>query len=536
MGSGSQPSVCQSAVPVATSSRRRWCPYQATTCRCQVVWPAASVVASRRSHSLGWRGPFFGLTPGVLAGRTRWRIVQLGVEHQTGDQPHASGAADVGEPQDREAAVPDHLDGPVGLPAADEADQHLGPLRRRPVRLPQLGADRRGEGRDRQERQGPAAPAPGDGDQQHHADPVDPVARDHVPRLGPGRVVEAPLPGDLPPATALQRPVHDQLEGRVRRQEGAHEQVQQQPAEHQGRPDAAIEHPMVGGEPALLAQPHGTQGGRHRPPPAGEDRPGHQDQHVAERRRGERDRKRRQQRQRRYDGERWGRHGAHLHLDDDITHRASVRAPSRAPPQKGQSRVSFRARVEMHGRTETLGCETGTGKNDFICYSPLRGAGSGPAGASIHRLHRVVRTDATLRTRRAPAARAAAAQPRSDGRPPSPCRQCRPAGRRRRARSRSRRAGRDGCPGVAEGGACVAGRRAEGAGGRDAGVAPEEGGVPGVQQDGLRTEEAGPARAPLLRSRKTVDFLYGLAPMVRSRSRPPASPAGRLRPSPRWPA
>src|SRR5205085_2937150 len=38
--------------------------------RCQVVWRAASVVTSRRSHSLGWRGPFFGLTPGVLAGRT----------------------------------------------------------------------------------------------------------------------------------------------------------------------------------------------------------------------------------------------------------------------------------------------------------------------------------------------------------------------------------------------------------------------------------------------------------------------------------
>src|SRR3954471_10644025 len=70
MGSGAQPSVCQSAVPVATSRRRRWCPYQATTCRCQAVWPAASVVASRRSHSLGWRGPFCGLTPGVLAGRT----------------------------------------------------------------------------------------------------------------------------------------------------------------------------------------------------------------------------------------------------------------------------------------------------------------------------------------------------------------------------------------------------------------------------------------------------------------------------------
>ena len=69
---------------------------------------------------------------------------------------------------------------------------------------------------------------------------------------------------------------------------------------------------MVGREPTLLAQPHGAQGRRHRPPPAREDRARYQDQRVAERRRGERDRERCQQRQRRSADEGWGRHGAHL--------------------------------------------------------------------------------------------------------------------------------------------------------------------------------------------------------------------------------
>jgi hypothetical protein len=86
---------------------------------------------------------------------------------------------------------------------------------------------------------------------------------------------------------------------------------------------------MVGGEPALVAQPHGTQGRRHGAPPAGEDRPGHQDQHVAERRRGERDRERRRHRQQRHASEGWGRHGGHLHrAKTSHTAPASMRHPS----------------------------------------------------------------------------------------------------------------------------------------------------------------------------------------------------------------
>ena len=88
--------------------------------------------------------------------------------------------------------------------------------------------------------------------------------------------MEASLPGDLPSTTAHQRPIYDQLERCVWCQEGTPEQISQQSAEHQGRPDSTVAHAMVGGEPALLAQSHGTQGRRHRAPPARQDRARHQ--------------------------------------------------------------------------------------------------------------------------------------------------------------------------------------------------------------------------------------------------------------------
>jgi hypothetical protein len=57
------------------------------------------------------------------------------------------------------------VDRSVGLPA-EEAHQHFRALWGGPVRLVQLDAGGRREGGDDQERQGPAAPAPGDGHEE----------------------------------------------------------------------------------------------------------------------------------------------------------------------------------------------------------------------------------------------------------------------------------------------------------------------------------------------------------------------------------
>ena len=114
----------------------------------------------------------------VLAWSSRWcGLIQSGIEAQAGDDGDRLTPAPAGgeEVQRGVAAVGYRDDHAVRPPAAHDAEQLAGPVGHRLVLTAALGVVAFG-GRERgEDGQRPGAGCPGDGDQQHQADPAQPA-------------------------------------------------------------------------------------------------------------------------------------------------------------------------------------------------------------------------------------------------------------------------------------------------------------------------------------------------------------------------
>ena len=353
-GRGVSPSRGQSAVPVARSMAS-----------CQVHGePLAGVPIDRRRVPGGPRRvgvgepllqprlprPLLGLDARRALGR-RWdRVVELGAEQQPRDEPPTEAPteapteppteppteAPAGEPEagGGEGAVAHQHQLTLGLPAADEHDEDLGVLGGGAVARVQRPAQGGRARRDRQHGQCPVPRAPRARHEQPEAAPLDAFARRHMAGLRAHRVGLATFQANRAPPAPFKGPIDEQHQRRIGGDHGRHEQGQEDPAQAQRRPPVPIEDAVRAGAMPLVTAARGTQSGRDRPPPAGQQRPRYEREGMGEGWTGERDGDRLEH------GEQQGGSGQHTDTS------APAIPPFRSHPRRNTFTVCKRANVE----------------------------------------------------------------------------------------------------------------------------------------------------------------------------------------------
>ena len=127
-----------------------------------------------------------------------------------------------------------------------------------------LPAEPLGGRQRRQDRQGPDAPGPGNGGEQHQAHPAQAARLDEVRVRGAHRVAIDALGFDAP-ATAALDGVVDGHDDRAVRHESVDEQPQKDACASSWAPRRSAEHPMVVHEVPLAAEPRDAQQAGHGP-------------------------------------------------------------------------------------------------------------------------------------------------------------------------------------------------------------------------------------------------------------------------------
>src|SRR5512135_3172213 len=164
--------------------------------------------------------------------------------------------AGAGQIHRREAAVEHQDQLPLGEPAANLQDHLPGPVDRRLVRGAAAGA--LGPAQGGQEGQGPHPVAPGDRDQNHQSDPLQPEALHDVLATRPHGIAVAALGPNAAAGAALDGIVGGQDDRPVAGEDGDDQAEQDLPGGQAG-PGVAVQDAVVVGEVPLLAEPHDPQ-------------------------------------------------------------------------------------------------------------------------------------------------------------------------------------------------------------------------------------------------------------------------------------
>ena len=178
------------------------------------------------------------------------------------------------------AAVGHRNQPPSGQPARGLQQRLPGPVGQLLVPLAALRGVAFGGRQHGQERQGPNAVGPGNGSQQHHAQPAQATGFDEVAVAGPNGIPIDPARLDLGPPAPLDGVVkadHD----RSPRHEGRDKQQQQPMRDGAGGPAPEAEHAVVDGEARALVEAHDAQRRRDGAPTRGKQDTRHQHQDVA---------------------------------------------------------------------------------------------------------------------------------------------------------------------------------------------------------------------------------------------------------------
>ena len=162
----------------------------------------------------------------------RGRLAQTGIEAQAGDDGEVR--REVAQQRDgREAAVGHRDDAPPGQPARDLQQRLAAPVRELLVALALLGRVPLGGRQDGQEGQAPDAAGPGNGREQHDAEPAQTAGLDEMAMAGADRVTVDPARRD-PRAPAPLDGIIEADHHRAVRDEGGDQPQQEPMREHQG--------------------------------------------------------------------------------------------------------------------------------------------------------------------------------------------------------------------------------------------------------------------------------------------------------------
>jgi hypothetical protein len=136
---------------------------------------------------------------------------------------------------------------------------------------PLLAAKSLGGRECRQNRQGPDAPGPGNGGEQHQAHPAQTARLDEVRVRGAHGITVDPLGPDAPAAPPLDRVIDGHHDGPVRHK-GVDQKLQEDPCASSRAPHSATEHAVIVHEVPLAAEPSDAQQTGHGPLTRGQDR------------------------------------------------------------------------------------------------------------------------------------------------------------------------------------------------------------------------------------------------------------------------
>ena len=178
--------------------------------------------------------------------------------------------AGAGQLHGREAAVGHQDQLPLGEPAADLQHHLPRPVDRGLVRGPAAGA--LGPTQGGQQGQGPDPMAPGDRDQDHQRDPLQPEALHDVLARRADRIAVTALGLDPAAVSALDGIVGGQGDRPVAGEDG-NDQAEQDLPGGQAGPGIAVQDAVIIGEAPLAAEPHDAQDGADGARSGGQDGP-----------------------------------------------------------------------------------------------------------------------------------------------------------------------------------------------------------------------------------------------------------------------
>jgi len=222
-------------------------------------------LGGRVPGSLGKGGlacSLLGFSTSFAGNRSGGRIKEGAVEPEAGDEEDGRGksVAGMGQGNGRVGSVSNQDDRSANYPAAHLPDHLAGPIDGGFVSLADALVVGLGVGEDGEEGQSPASFAPGQGNYEHHGDPLKAEAAHDMLFRGPDGIAADPLGLDLPPLPALNGFIDSHDEGSTCGSEQDKE-AQEDPGCLKTVPAGTVEYPMVVGEAWVVIEPHDAQTG-----------------------------------------------------------------------------------------------------------------------------------------------------------------------------------------------------------------------------------------------------------------------------------